>query len=153
MPRNPWLIVGGVLSAAAAILHLLIIWGGPDWYLFFGAGPEMARAAENGHWAPALITGAIAAVLGIWSLYAFAGAGLVPRLPLMRPALAVISAIYLGRAFLFPIMAVQTHGLTRFNVLTSSIVLVFGLAYAIGTARAWPHLRRAPAKRFAGATF
>ncbi len=59
-PRNPWLIAAGVLSAAAALLHLAIVAGGPDWYRFFGAGEGMARMAERGLLRPTLITLAIA---------------------------------------------------------------------------------------------
>lgn len=36
--RDKWLIAGGLLSAAAALLHIAVIVGGPDWYRFFGAG-------------------------------------------------------------------------------------------------------------------
>ena len=97
LPRNPWLIAGGVLSTAAALLHLAIIAGGPDWYRFFGAGERMARMAELGLLRPALITLGIAAILAVWAAYAFAGAGLIRRLPLMRTALLAITAIYLLR--------------------------------------------------------
>ena len=97
MPRNNWLIAGGVLSAAASALHLACIVGGGDWYRFFGAGEAMAQAAERGEAYPALLTLAIAAVLAIWAAYAFAGAGLIRRLPLMRTALVAITAIYLLR--------------------------------------------------------
>ena len=89
MAQNPFLIVGGVLSAAASLLHLAVIAGGPSWYRFFGAGEEMARMAEQGSLTPALVTIGIATVLAIWAAYAFAGAGLIPRLPLMRTALGI----------------------------------------------------------------
>lgn len=105
---NPWLVAGGLLSAAAALLHLAVIAGGPDWYRFFGAGEEMARMAERGSPRPVLITLAIAAILGLWSAYAFAGAGLLRRLPLMRTALIVITAIYLLRGLvLVPVLAIN----------------------------------------------
>ena len=48
MQANPWLITGGVLSALAALLHIGVIAGGPDWYRFFGAGEGMAILAETG---------------------------------------------------------------------------------------------------------
>ena len=99
-----------------------MIWGGPDWYRFFGAGERMARAA-----------------------YAFAGAGLLPRLPLMRLALVLISAIYLLRgSVLFLALAVNWGGVTPFTIWSSLIVLVYGVAYAVGTWKAWPMLGRRP---------
>jgi hypothetical protein len=54
--RNPTLILAGVGSLAASILHLACIAGGPDWYRFFGAGERMARMAARGHWYPTVVT-------------------------------------------------------------------------------------------------
>lgn len=142
MRANPWLIAGGMLSGAAAALHVAIILGGSGWYRFFGAGERMARAAEHGSPRPALITAAIAAVLAIWACYAFSGAGIIRRLPLLRTALLLISTIYLARA-LVPLALLIIHPvpLDPFIWWSSAVVLVYGLAYAIGTATAWPRLR------------
>lgn len=139
--QHPFLVAGGVLSAAASLLHLAVIAGGPSWYRFFGAGEGMARMAERGAMMPTLITLGIAAVLAIWSAYAFAGAGLIPRLPLMRTALVLISAVYLLRGLvLIPALIVNPGGVTPFVIWSSSIVLVYGVAYAVGTVTAWPAL-------------
>ena len=46
----------------------------------------------------------IAAILALWGLYAFSAAGALGRLPLLRPAMLVITAIYLLRGLvLLPI--------------------------------------------------
>jgi hypothetical protein len=138
---NPWLVAGGILSALAALLHLAVIAGGPDWYRFFGAGEEMAQMAERGELQPALTAVAIAALLAIWSAYAFAGAGRLRRLPLMRTALVAITAVYLLRGLvLVPIALLNPKMLDAFTLWSSLIVLVYGLCYALGTARAWPAL-------------
>jgi hypothetical protein len=130
-----------MLSAAAAFLHVAIIFGGPDWYRFFGAGEGMAQAAERGSSTPAFYAGAIAAVLLAWALYAFSGAGLIRRLPLLRTALVLISAIYLLRGFILLPMLILAPGLVGgFAVWSSLVVLIYGLAYAIGTWVAWPGL-------------
>lgn len=141
MRSNPALLIGGLLSAAAAILHLAVILGGPDWYRFFGAGEKMARMAEAGHWYPAVVTIGIATVLAIWAAYAFAGAGLIPRLPLMRTALVVISTIYLLRGLVIvPAFFMNGGAFEPFVLWSSLIVLVYGIAYAVGTWVAWPEL-------------
>lgn len=141
MAHNPALIVGGVLSAAASVLHLAVIVGGPAWYRFFGAGEGMARMAEQGSWTPVVITLGIAGVLAVWAAYAFSGAGLIPRLPLLRTALVLISAVYLLRGLvLIPAFALNPGGVTPFVLWSSLIVLVYGLAYANGTWTAWPTL-------------
>jgi len=150
MAGNPWLVAGGAFSAGAAVLHLLIIVGGPGWYRLFGAGELLARAAERGSPVPAFWAAAIAGVLAIWAAYAWAGAGLIPRLPLMRAALAAITAVYLLRGLvLAPALAAWLGGAERvgrwspaFMVWSSLIVLGIGLLYAVGTWRAWPALSR-----------
>ena len=142
---NPWLVVGGSLSAAAALLHVGVIVGGPNWYRFFGAGEGMARMAERGSAVPALVTLAIAVVLAIWAAYAFAAAGLIRRLPLMRIALVAISAIYLARGLLIVPVLLQDRP-APFDIWSSLIVLVYGAVYAVGTWLAWTQLsyREAP---------
>ena len=139
MNANPWLIVGGALSAAAAILHVGVIIGGPAWYRFFGAGVSMARMAERGELFPAIVTAGIAIVHAVWAAYAFAGAGLIRTLPLMRTALVAISLIYLVRGLLI-VPVLMSASPKTFDIWSSLIVLGYGIVYAIGTARAWPAL-------------
>lgn len=139
--RNPWLIIGGGLSAMAALIHVGCIVNGPGWYRLFGAPEPLIRAVENGdptlHW----ITAAIAVTLAIWSAYAFAGAWLIRRLPLMRTALVAISAIYLARGVLIVPVLLQPNP-RPFDIRSSLIVLGYGLVYLIGVWRAWPSLSR-----------
>lgn len=140
-PGSPWLIAGGSLSLAASLLHLGVIAGGPDWYRFFGAGEKMARMAERGDWRAALITVGIASVLAIWAAYAFSGAQVIGRLPLLRTALVAITAVYLLRGLvLFHALVFMPAVVTPFLVWSSLIVLVYGIVHAVGTWRAWPAL-------------
>ena len=140
--RNPALVIGGLLSVAASLLHIGCIIGGPDWYRFFGAGEQMATMAEQGSMTPTLLTLGIAVILAIWAAYAFSGAGLLPRLPLLRTGLVTISAIYLLRGLaLIPALIINRGNVMPFVLWSSLIVLVYGLAYAIGTWQAWPNLR------------
>jgi len=140
--RNPALVIGGLLSVAASLLHIGCIIGGPDWYRFFGAGDQMATMAEQGSMTPTLLTLGIAVILAIWAAYAFSGAGLLPRLPLLRTGLVTISAIYLLRGLaLIPALIINGGAVMPFVLWSSLIVLVYGLAYAIGTWQAWPNLR------------
>ena len=141
MRRNSWLVAGGVLSAAASLIHIGCIVQGPGWYRFFGAPEPLIRAVENGdptlHW----MTAGIALVLAIWAAYAFAGAGLIRRLPLMRTALIAITGIYLLRGLVI-VPALLKPGAPAFDIWSSVIVLGYGLVYLAGTLRAWPYLSR-----------
>ena len=137
-PGRPWLIAGGALSTLASALHLAVIAGGPDWYRFFGAGEDMARAAERGSAMPALVTLGIAALLAVWAAYAFAGAGLIRRLPLLRTALVVIGVIYLALGLLIiPVVLFVSYSQGAFDYWSSLIVLAYGSIHAVGTWRAW----------------
>jgi hypothetical protein len=139
--RNGWLILAGSLSAAASLLHLGCILGGPSWYRFFGAGEKFARMAENGSIQPAIITVGIAGVLAVWAAYAFSGAGLIPRLPFLRLILVAITAVYLLRAAALPLMLGVVPGRSdAFMIWSSAVVLVFGLVHALGVWRGWSDL-------------
>ena len=140
--RIPWLAIGGSLSLAAALTHLACIVGGADWYRFFGAPEGIARAAERGALTPHLITLGIASLLAIWAAYAFSGAGLIGRLPLLKTALILITAVYLLRGLIVvqPSLMGRPDLSSAFMLWSSLIVLAYGLTYALGTWRAWPHL-------------
>ena len=142
MSGREWLIAGGCLSALASLIHLACIFGGPDWYRFFGAGEGIARAAERGFWTPHLFAIGIAAVLATGAYYAFAGAGLVPRPPLLRTGLVTMTAVYLlrGMVVLAP-SALARPDLSRAFLLWSSlIVLGYGVVHAVGIWQAWSNL-------------
>lgn len=138
---NPALTIGASLSATAALLHLGIIAGGPAWYRFFGAGERFARAAAQGRIYPALVTAGIAAVLGIWSAYALAGAGLIGAPPLLKMGLVGITAVYLLRGLAFlPLVLARGGRVAPFVAWSSLICLAFGLVHLLGLAQRWPRL-------------
>lgn len=144
MPKqtNMFLVVGALLSATAAVLHLLMIVGGPDWYRFFGAGERFAVAAAQGRNYPSLVTTGIAGVLGVWSVYALAGAGAIRRLPLLRPVLIAITAIYVLRGLAFAPAVLASGGrMTPFVLWSSAICLGFGIVHLVGLIQRWPALR------------
>jgi putative oxidoreductase len=139
------LLLGGVLSGAASLLHVAIIFGGPDWYRFFGAGERMAQLAERGSAYPAIVTAGIALVLAVWALYGLSGAGVIGRLPLLRVALVLIALIYLARGILgIPTVMLmddpyskQLRARMTFMILSSAICIFVGLCYAVGAATVW----------------
>lgn len=140
-PQNWPLVIGGWLSVAASVLHVAVIFGGPDWYRTFGAGEQMARLAEAGDPYPTIVTSFIAVVLMAWAAYAFAGAGLVRRLPLMKTALVAITGVYLLRGLgVIPLMLMDIILVDAFAIWSSLICTVYGLAYLFGTRRAWADL-------------
>lgn len=148
-----WLGWGALLTGAASLLHVAIIFGGPDWYRFFGAGERMARLSARGSPYPTVITAGIASVLGLWALYGLSGAGVIRRLPLLRLALVLIAGVYLARGTLgIPAVllvegpyADELKGRMTFMAVSSLICLFLGFCYAFGAARVWRRPRRATA--------
>lgn len=132
--------IAGSFVFVAALLHLGIIVGGPDWYRFFGAGEAMASMSEQGLWYPAIVTACIATVLLAWSLYAFSGAGIIRRLPLLKTALLLIGTVFLLRGLvavplLFmadsPYMAELKEKMI-FMLVTSVLCLFLAVSYLRG---------------------
>ncbi len=137
------LVYGGAATAAASLLHVAMIVGGAEWYRFFGAGEQMARMAARGYLYPSVVTAGIATILAVWALYAFSGAGLIRRLPLLRLALALIAAVYLARGILgVPVVMLvddvytnQLRAKMTFMVVTSAVCVLLGVCYAVGAYR------------------
>ncbi|MFN3667962.1 MAG: hypothetical protein ACK4VY_01495 [Brevundimonas sp.] len=138
MIAHPWPVAAGALSAAASLAHLAVIAGGPRWYDVFGAGPRMVRLAEQGSPVATAITLGIAAVLATWAAYAFSGAGLMPRLPLLRPVLAAVSAVYVLRALGYiPALMAAGAPVGTFAWVSSAIVLLYAVVHVLGTLPLW----------------
>ena len=141
MHKIPFLMFGGVLCVIAAVLHLAIIIGGENWYRYFGAGERMALMAARGDIYPTIVTIFIACVLFVWSLYAFAGAGLIPKLPFMKFCLCAISAIFFVRGFgAMVAMPLMPQIQTPFMFWSSLLVLFYFIAFAFGTYFNWKSL-------------
>ena len=139
-PKNPSLLLAAWMSIAASLLHIVVIAGGADWYRFFGAGEQLASAAERGSFIPTIMTLGIATVLAVWAAFAFSAAGRLRRLPLARTALSAITIVLLVRGALGFTPVFLPIPSQAFLVWSSAICLVMGLCFAFGTARAWPYL-------------
>lgn len=138
---NKYLVIGGSLSAFAALLHLGCIYFGAPWYRFFGAGEEMAQLAEQGSIQPTIVTSVIFIILTTWSAYAFSAAGLIKKLPLIRLALILITFIYLARGIAGFFLIYQPMGRSaEFWLWSSTICLTIGLIHLFGLRQQWAKL-------------
>lgn len=141
-----FLVTGAALSALAALAHLGIIVGGPEWYRFFGAGEAFAQLDAQGSLYPDTVTFGIASVLAVWAAYALSGAGVIRRLPLLRSALSIITAVYLLRGLgVLPLAVMRPESANAFAWWSSAICMGYGWVHLVGLRRAWPRLS-APAR-------
>lgn len=146
-PTNNYLIFSGVVAVAGGLLHVATIFGGPDWYRLIGATEPIIHLASIGHFYPVLVCLVAAAVLFICAGFAFSGAGLIWRLPLLRTALVLITCGLLihGVAFIPLVMlrpdlmmnVYDGKGVNTILIVTSIICVVTGITYALGTRQAW----------------
>ena len=137
-----YLILAGTLSFIAALLHLAIIVGGPAWYRFFGAGEAIATMAEQGLLRPTIITICISAILTTWGAYAWSAAGVLPKFPLQKLIVMLITAVYLLRGFLGLCAPLSNHpevaqNSASFWIWSSIICLIFGLVHLKGVFDKW----------------
>ncbi len=123
-------LIAGLLNFAAALMHLFVIWGGPAWYRFFGAGERMANMAEDGRWYPALLTLGITGVLTVWGLYALQAGGYFELLPWTTPILWAITLVYSFRA-VYPLVMSPFVPFFRtpFMIWSSLIVAVYAACH------------------------
>lgn len=143
--------IAGWLVFLVALLHLGIIVGGADWYRFFGAGEAMAVMSEQGSIYPAVVTACVAALLFIWSLYAFSGAGIIRPLPLLKAALLITGMIFLARGFVaVPLLflmdsqhVLEIKEKMGFMLVTSALCLFLAVCYLKGFWRLYRQLKSA----------
>src|SRR5512136_7630 len=142
------LILAGVLSFCAAIFQAVIAVV-PAWSAAFGAGAALVSNP------PLLLTLGllVALVLVIFGLYGFSGAGVIRRLPLLRPGLLVIGLLYsmVGINFILQVVVLlgilpSARPIPIYQLLVSFGALVAALAYLIGLAVNWKRLSTRPAQ-------
>jgi hypothetical protein len=139
--KNQLLKLGGVLSFAVALLHVVAIFIGAPAYRYFGAGEDLATTAESGSAFPALLTLFLVVIFALWGFYGLSGAGVIRRLPLLKIALLLIGAVYTLRGVavfqqLFQI-AVSWVEVAPREIVFSLVSLIIGLAYLVGTILNW----------------
>jgi hypothetical protein len=136
--------IGGAISAAIAMAHLIVIAIGAVAYRFFGAGDTLARQAEAGARSPAVVTFTFALVFVAFALYGFSAAAVIRRLPMLRPMLVAIAAVYLLRGLAaFPqgfAFVVRPSTMPFQYFLASFVSLVAGVCYAMGARVTWEWL-------------
>jgi hypothetical protein len=145
-PAKRYLICSGIVALVAGLLHIAIIFGGPSWYAFFGAPAPIVRMAGAGALYPTVSCLVVAALLLLCASYAFSGAGLFRRLPLLRTGLLLVGSVFILRGVAFiPLMVLRPDALARvcncngvdtFLVLTSTVCLATGIGYVVGARKA-----------------
>jgi hypothetical protein len=130
---NHSLLLGGVASFLITLLHVALAVR-PRIYRYCGAD-ELAQLHEQGSPFTVLVTVGLALMFAAWGVYALSGAGVIGQLPLLRPVLITIGAIYILRSLMLPSELVQalTRGYPPRFIIFSTGSLVIGLLHLVGT--------------------
>ena len=138
------LVIAGSLGLAVALLHAIIAFS-PAMCRTFGA-PESFIARGPG--VVTVVTLLLAAMFATWGLYGFSGAGWLPRLPFLAPALVGIGSTFTARGLMLFLQLLVRAGVVRSSapasrrdVVFSAASLVIGIVYLAGTLASWQALR------------
>ncbi|HWV14872.1 MAG TPA: hypothetical protein VN030_05515 [Cellvibrio sp.] len=131
--HEKFLIVGGVIAGLAAIWHLLMIIGGPNWYAFARAPQYIVESAQQRTLIAPVAAVAVASLMFACMVYSFSGAGLIGKIPLSRPALPVISLICLARGLYISPIFFELKNLGVWHLIASSVWFFVGICFLMGT--------------------
>lgn len=146
-PPQKLLRAAAFASFAFAALHVGALFGGETAARFF------TLIQQRSLWIVPIVL-AIFGLLSVFGLYAWSGAGLMPRLPLLRTGLVTVGTIYSLRGLLIlpiTLFARQHPGRVSWQSFAFCIAsLAAGLLYLTGTLRQWRRLGPPPAQPSVG---
>lgn len=125
-------IAAATLNFLAALTHVAVILGGAAWYRFFGAGEQMARMSEAGHFYPTFITSLIVVALTLFGLYALQAGQYFSLLPWTKIVFWLITAVFVVRAVVpFALAPFSEFYRTPFMMWSSVIVSVYAVVHVL----------------------
>ena len=131
--QSKLLVSAGVIASASALWHLLCILGGPSWFEFARAPQQIIDSAQQGTLLAPIGTITVSSLMFACTVFAFSSAGLIRKVPLLKPALITISFIYTSRALIaIPIM-ITPDGYDIWEIVASSVWLYVGVCFIVGT--------------------
>ena len=131
-------LVGAGIWLFGALIHWIAPLLGADWYAFLHSPEWVVDSARNSTWEAPFGAVVIGGLMFACALYALAGAGMIRRIPLLKTALVVISAIAIIRGLLpVPWLISAPERLSSFDIVGSLIWLLAGLSFLLGTASRW----------------
>ena len=134
--------IAAVVSFAVAVFQAVITFV-PSWCLYFGAPEQLVS-----HPLLLLIAGLVAAIVfALFGCYALSGARDIRPLPLLRPGLVVIGALYLLRGLMLIPQVLVMSGMLKaaetvapHMAVTSLVSLCIGVLYFAGILSGWRDL-------------
>ena len=133
--------LAGVLTFSVALFQAVIT-SVPSWARYFGAWEQVASKL----WL-LYLTGFFVALVFLFGFYALSGAGIIKRLPLLRSGLVIIGVLFTLRGLFLVLELLINAGILQGSMIiptrelvSSSVSLIIGLFYLIGTIGNWSNL-------------
>lgn len=130
--QEKFIAAGGIIASLVAIWHVLMIAGGPSWYAFARAPQYIVDSAAEGTLIAPLGAIAIALLMFICAAYAFSAAGLLKKIPLVKPALTTIAVICLVRSLILSPIFFSLEQLGVWHLVASSGWFFVGVCFLLG---------------------
>ncbi|OGU50895.1 MAG: hypothetical protein A2080_06805 [Ignavibacteria bacterium GWC2_36_12] len=134
--------LAGVLTFSVALFQAVIT-SVPSWARYFGAWEQVASKL----WLLYLTGFFVALVFALFGFYALSGAGIIKRLPLLRSGLVIIGVLFTLRGLFLVLELLINAGILQGSMIiptrelvSSSVSLIIGLFYLIGTIGNWSNL-------------
>lgn len=132
--KSKFLVLGGCIAGISAIWHLLCILGGPSWFIFARAPSEIITSAQQGTLLAPIGTIVVAALMLTCTLYAFSGAGIIRKIPLLKSALITISTLCLLRVVVVIPNLLYSSFTDTWQLVATSVWLFVGICFLLGSA-------------------
>ncbi len=131
--KSKLLISAGIIAFAAAIWHLACIVGGPSWFIFARAPQQVIDSAQQGTLLAPLSTIVVAGAMVVCAMFAFSAAGIIRKLPLIKPALITIAVLCTFRGLIIIPTLMSVNGIDVWQVVASAVWLYVGICFIVGT--------------------
>lgn len=132
------LILGGYINILIAAGHIVGLFWADKMFEITGIGKEMTELAQTHSSLPYLLTIFVAIVFLIFGLYGLSADNKFRQLPFLKPAIFIISGIYLLRGIGELIFDLKKQQANQLFEITYSLIAVFiGLLFLIGGLKKW----------------
>lgn len=127
------LTIGGYINILISLAHIVGLLWAEKMFEVTGIGKEMTELSHLHPALPYLITIIVAIVFFLFGLYGLSADGKFKKLPLLKPAIFTIAAIYLFRGFGELIFDIEKQGAGLFLETVYSLLAVgIGLLFLVG---------------------
>lgn len=130
--------LGGYINILIAIGHIIGLFWAEEMFEVTGIGNEMTELAQIHPTLPFLLTVFVAIVFFIFGLCGLSADGNFRKLPFLKPAIFIISGIYLLRGVGELILDLGKQQPNQLWEITYSLIaILIGLLFLIGGLRKW----------------